>query len=106
MLPLAVSTPKRAAMLPDVPTIAEAGYPAAQYIFWGGIAVPAKTPQAAIDRLNKEINAALARPDVKQKLADLGMNAQGGTPAQLQQVLVADIKKWGEVIERAKIPKQ
>jgi tripartite-type tricarboxylate transporter receptor subunit TctC len=106
--PLAVFGDKRSPLLPDVPAAREAGGSLAAFSAgsWNGLSVPAKTPQAAIDRLNKEINAALARPEVKQKLAELGMNAQGGTPAQLQQVLVADIKKWGDVIERAKIPKQ
>jgi tripartite-type tricarboxylate transporter receptor subunit TctC len=106
--PLAVFGEKRSPLLPDVPAAREAGGSLAAFSAgsWNGLSVPAKTPQAAIDRLNKEINAALAKPDVKQKLAELGLNAQGSTPAQLQQVLVADIKKWGEVIERAKIPKQ
>jgi tripartite-type tricarboxylate transporter receptor subunit TctC len=71
---LAVSTPKRAPMLPDVPTVAEAGYPDAQYLFWGGIAVPAKTPRAIVDRLHAESEKALAVPAVQERLATLGVD--------------------------------
>jgi tripartite-type tricarboxylate transporter receptor subunit TctC len=73
VLPLAVSTPKRAVMLPDVPTIVEAGYPTAQYIFWGGLAVPAKTPRAIVNKLHDETNKALNAPQVKERLATLGV---------------------------------
>jgi tripartite-type tricarboxylate transporter receptor subunit TctC len=70
---LAVSTPNRAVLLPDVPTIAEAGYPAAEYLFWGGLAVPAKTPRAIIDALHDAIQKALGDPSVREKLAKLGV---------------------------------
>lgn len=73
VLPLAVSTPKRAAMLPDVPTIIEAGYPTAKYIFWGGLAVPAKTPRNIVNRLHDETNKALKVPEVRERLATLGV---------------------------------
>jgi tripartite-type tricarboxylate transporter receptor subunit TctC len=73
VLPLAVSTPKRAPSLPDVPTIAEAGYPNAQYIFWGGLALPAKTPRAIVDKLHDETEKALQVPEVRQRLATLGV---------------------------------
>jgi tripartite-type tricarboxylate transporter receptor subunit TctC len=71
--PLAVSTSKRAAMLPNVPTIGEAGYPTAQYIFWGGLALPAKTPRAIVNRLHDETEKALQVPEVKERLATLGV---------------------------------
>ena len=73
VLPLAVSTPKRAPSLKDVPTIAEVGYPNAQYIFWGGLAVPAKTPRAIVDKLHAETEKALQVPAVQQRLATLGV---------------------------------
>lgn len=73
VLPLAVSTPKRAPMLPDVPTVHEAGYPSAQYIFWGGLAVPARTPRAIVDKLHDEAQKALKVPEVQQRLATLGV---------------------------------
>jgi tripartite-type tricarboxylate transporter receptor subunit TctC len=70
---LAVSTPKRAALLPEVPTVAEAGFPKAEYLFWGGLAFPAKTPRAIVDKLNAETQKALAMPEVQEKLAKLGV---------------------------------
>src|SRR5262245_6994535 len=70
---LAVSTPKRAALLPNVQSVAEAGYPGAQYIYWGGLAFPAKTPRAIIERLHDETQKALALPAITEKLATLGV---------------------------------
>jgi tripartite-type tricarboxylate transporter receptor subunit TctC len=73
---------------------------------WNGIAAPAATPPAIIERLNKEINAVVAMPDVKQKLLDLGVEAQGGSPDALKQLLASEVGKWKAVVERAKIEKQ
>jgi tripartite-type tricarboxylate transporter receptor subunit TctC len=70
---LAVSTPQRAPALPEVPTIGEAGYPEAQYLFWGGLALPAKTPRAIVDRLHDETKKALAVPAVQERLTQLGV---------------------------------
>jgi tripartite-type tricarboxylate transporter receptor subunit TctC len=73
---LAVSTPERAALLPNVPTVVEAGYPAAQYLFWGGLAFPRSTPRAIIDKLHRETTKALGQPAVREKLAALGVHPQ------------------------------
>jgi tripartite-type tricarboxylate transporter receptor subunit TctC len=70
---LAVSTPRRAPALPDVPTVGEAGYPGAQYLFWGGLAFPAKTPRAIVDRLHRETQKALGVAAVQEKLTNLGV---------------------------------
>jgi tripartite-type tricarboxylate transporter receptor subunit TctC len=70
---LAVSTSKRAPTLPNVPTVVEAGYPDAQYLFWGGLALPAKTPRAIVDRLHAETQKALAVPAVQERLATFGV---------------------------------
>ena len=70
---LAVSTSTRAALLPDVPTVVEAGYPAAQYLFWGGLAFPRGTPRPIIDRLHGETQKALSVPAVQERLATLGV---------------------------------
>jgi tripartite-type tricarboxylate transporter receptor subunit TctC len=70
---LAVSTPTRAPLLPNVPTIVEAGYPGATYLFWGGLSVPAKTPRDIIDRLHDETQKALNMPVVQERLAKLGV---------------------------------
>ena len=73
---LAVSTPARAPSLPNVPTTTEAGYPDAQYLFWGGFAFPAKTPRAIIDRLHLETQKALDAPEVQERLVKLGIMPQ------------------------------
>lgn len=105
---VAVLGAKRATALPDVPTAREAGGSLASFNVssWNGLAVPAKTPKEAIARLNKEVNAALSLPDVKKRMAELNLDAQGSTPEQAADVLANDIKRWGEVITRANIPKQ
>jgi tripartite-type tricarboxylate transporter receptor subunit TctC len=106
--PLAVLGAKRAPQLPDVPAARESGGPLADFNVssWNGLAVPAKTPPAVIARLNREVLAALALPDVKQRLLELNLVAQGSTPAQLGEHLAGDIRRWSEVIARAKIPRQ
>ncbi|WP_326544301.1 Bug family tripartite tricarboxylate transporter substrate binding protein [Pseudorhodoferax sp.] len=106
--PLAVLGAKRTALLPDLPAARETGGSLANFELasWNGLAVPAATPKDVVARLSKETNAALALPDVKQKLLDLSLIAQGSTPEQLASQLDRDIKRWGEVIARANIPKQ
>jgi tripartite-type tricarboxylate transporter receptor subunit TctC len=105
---LAVLGARRAPQLPDVPAAREIGGPLANFNVssWNGLAVPAKTPPAVIARLNREVLAALALPDVKQRLLELNLVAEGSTPAQLGEHLAADIRRWSEVIARAKIPRQ
>jgi tripartite-type tricarboxylate transporter receptor subunit TctC len=103
---LALTSSKRFPGLPDVPTVAESGLPNYQAASWNGLAAPAKTPKAVIDRLNKEINAAVANPDVKRRLIELGVNAQGSTPEATKKLLASDIAKWGAVIQKAGIEKQ
>ena len=106
--PLAVLGAKRAPQLPAVPAVREAGGPLANFeaSSWNGLAVPAKTPAAAIERLHAAVASALAKPDVRQRLADLNLVAQGSTPAALQERLANDIRRWSEVIPRARIPTQ
>lgn len=88
---LAVSTPKRAPALPDVPTISEAGYPDATYLFWGGISAPAKTPRAIVDRLNAAVNKALEVPSLREKLAHLGVQPMPMTPAEYGKFFADDM---------------
>ena len=71
-----------------------------------GVAAPARTPKALIGRLNREVNAATGSPEVRKRLQDLGVEARGGTPEALRDLLVSEIAKWKAVIERAKIEKQ
>ncbi len=106
--PLAVLGAARAPQLPAVPAVKEAGGPLASFNVssWNGLAVPAKTPPDVVARLAREIQAALAQADVKQRLAELNLTAQGSTPAEAAAQLAADMRRWGDVIARAKIPRQ
>jgi tripartite-type tricarboxylate transporter receptor subunit TctC len=103
---LAITSDRRFAGLPDVPTVAEAGVAGYQASSWNALAAPAKTPRAVIDRLNREVQAALADPAVKEKLQGLGVTARGSSPEAMRQLLVADMDKWRKVIETAKIERQ
>jgi tripartite-type tricarboxylate transporter receptor subunit TctC len=91
ILALAVSTSTRAQSLPEVPTIAEAGYPQAEYLFWGGVSAPAKAPQPVVEKLNREINKALAIPAVAQKLQQLGAQPRPMTPQQFAKFFADDV---------------
>ncbi|WP_394790395.1 Bug family tripartite tricarboxylate transporter substrate binding protein [Rhodoferax sp.] len=103
---LAVTGDKRSPVLPEVPTAKELGLAGLVAASWNALAAPAKTPLAVIARLNKDLVAALAAPDVQQKLRTLNVTAQSSTPEQAHQLLVGEVKRWGEVIVRAKIPQQ
>jgi tripartite-type tricarboxylate transporter receptor subunit TctC len=105
--PLATFGEKRSTALPGVPTANEVGGPLkGLYIAsWNALAAPAKTPPDVIARMNHECVSALANPEVKKKLADLGVDARSSTPQQLAALLDSEIKRWSAVIERAKIPK-
>ena len=103
---LAVTGDKRAAVLPDVPTAKESGLPTYVAASWNALAAPAKTPKDVIARLNKEVTAAVNSPDVKKKLHDLNVEARSSSPEQASELLASEIKRWGDVITRAKIPKQ
>ena len=103
---LAVTSDKRFSELPNVPTVAESGVRGYQAASWNGVAAPARTPRAIVDRLNLEINAAVTSSDVKLRLQRLGIDARGSTPEGLRELLVSEIAKWKAVIERAKIEKQ
>jgi len=103
---LAVTGEKRAAVLPDVPTAKETGLPSFVASSWNGLAAPAKTPKDVIARLNKDIALALNNPEIKKKLHELNVEALPGTPEQAAALLASEIKRWGDVINAAKIPKQ
>jgi tripartite-type tricarboxylate transporter receptor subunit TctC len=103
---IAVTSAKRFVGLPNVPTVAESGLPNYQATSWNALAAPAGTPRPVIDRINKEIKAALAKPELKARLLALGIVAQGSTPESTRQLLASDIAKWGDVITKAKIQQQ
>jgi tripartite-type tricarboxylate transporter receptor subunit TctC len=99
LIALAVSTPKRAAALPDVPTTAEAGFPGASYLFWSGLFVPAKTPADIVARLHDESAKALATPELQAKLAKLGVEPLTLTSQQFQEFFRNDV---AETVKLAK----
>ena len=103
---LAVMGEKRHDGLPDVPTVREAGIAGFNVASWNALAAPAKTPREVLARLNKEAVAAVNSPAVRQRLKELGVEARAGSPEQLHDLLVAEIKRWTDVINRAKIEKQ
>ncbi len=103
---LAVTGDKRAAVLPKVPTARESGLPTYVAASWNALAVPAKTPRSVIERLNKDIAAALNSPDVKRKLGELNVDARPSSPEQATELLASETRRWGEVIQRAKIQQQ
>ena len=88
---LAVSTPQRAPLLPDVPTIAEAGYPDAAYLFWGGLMAPAKTPRVIVDKLHDAVQKALDMPSVQEKLQHLGVQPDPMSPDQFAKFFADDV---------------
>jgi tripartite-type tricarboxylate transporter receptor subunit TctC len=100
---LGVSTPKRSALLPDVPTIAEAGVPGYVVLGWNGILAPAATPQPIVQKLNQELCAILEEPEVKKKLAQQGADPAPTDPQTFAKLIVDDVKKWGDVIRSAGI---
>ena len=99
---LAVTTAKRSEALPNVATVSEF-VPGYDTTFWGGIAAPKNTPAEIIDKLNKEINAALVDPKIKTRLADLGGTALAGSPADFGKLIAEETEKWGKVIRAANI---
>ena len=99
---MAVTTATRSAALPDIPTVGEsvAGYEASA---WWGIGAPRNTPVEIIEKLNTEINAALADPKIKAQLADLGSTTLGGSPADFDKLMANDVEKWAKVVKFAGI---
>lgn len=99
---LAVTTATRWEMLPDIPTVSEflPGFETSQ---WFGLGAPMNTPVEIVDKLNKEINAALADPKITARFADLGGTALPGSPADFEKLIAAETAKWGKVIKFANI---
>ena len=102
--PLAVLLEKRSPLLPEVPTISEAGAPEVTVRQWAGMFGPPKMPRDIVDRLNKEINAALKRPDVIEKLLLYGYSPEGSTPERLLEINREDLALWRRLVKEAGIP--
>ena len=103
---MAVTSLTRSPMLPNVPTLAESGLPGYEVNSWNGIAVAAKTPKAIVDRLNKEIHAAVNSPQVAQRFQELGVSQNLNTPEGMRKLLLDEIAKWNALIDKATIPRQ
>jgi tripartite-type tricarboxylate transporter receptor subunit TctC len=100
---LAVTSDRRYAALPQVPTVMEAGVPDYAVASWNALAAPAGTPPAVIARLNRAAAEALAKPAVQQRLQELGVRTRSGSPEELASLLASEIERWGQVIRAAKI---
>ncbi len=100
---LAVSSQRRLAVLPDVPTVAESGYPRFEADQWYGVVAPAGTPAAVVARLNAEINKALALPEVAQHLAVEGATPMPGTPQAFGDLIRREIPRWAEVVRAGNV---
>jgi tripartite-type tricarboxylate transporter receptor subunit TctC len=101
--PLAVTSSKRLALLPDVPTLAESGIPGYEANVWFGIIAPAGTPATVVARLNSEISRIIKRPEIHKRLADMGLTPIDGSPVQFQKVIDQEKDKWGEVIKKSNL---
>ncbi|MFL6566736.1 MAG: tripartite tricarboxylate transporter substrate binding protein [Burkholderiales bacterium] len=95
---LAVTTARRSASVPDLPTVAEAGLPGFEAVTWHGVVVPAATPAPLVERLNRDIVGALAQPDLRERLAGLGAEVQAGTPREFADYIASEIPKWSKVV--------
>ena len=98
---LAVTGTSRSPMLPDIPTVAEAGLPGYEATSWNGVFAPAGTPKDIIDKLNREINAILQSPDTRKFFAEQGGEAGGGTPEQLGAFVRSETVKWLKVVKES-----
>jgi tripartite-type tricarboxylate transporter receptor subunit TctC len=103
MRALALTSSKRSPLAPDVPTVAELGWPGFEVSAWYGFAAPANTPPEIVGKLNKEINKILAMDDVKKLFLDAGVEPVGGTTQEFQAYFKAQSAKWQKVIKDAHV---
>jgi tripartite-type tricarboxylate transporter receptor subunit TctC len=101
--PIAIGGLSRDAQMPDLPTVAEQGFPGFEAIQWIGLLTTGGTPKHIIERINAELNSALRDPDVIAKLAQQGLSPAGGTPGEFQRTIAADLKNWTETARAANI---
>jgi tripartite-type tricarboxylate transporter receptor subunit TctC len=100
---LAVAGPKRSALLPDVPTLKEAGVDGVDVLQWYGFFAPAKTPKAVIDQLNKALNQVLNDKDIIKRIEDHGADVETSTPAELGTLVKTELTRWKGVVQRARL---
>jgi len=100
---LGVAGKQRLAIFPDVPTTAEQGLPGFDVLIWFGVSVPARTPMPIINKLNADMNAVLKLPEIRERFAQLGLEAQGGTPARFGAFLKEELARWAQVVKAANV---
>ncbi|HVF62533.1 MAG TPA: tripartite tricarboxylate transporter substrate binding protein [Casimicrobiaceae bacterium] len=103
LVPLAIASPRRSAELPDVPTVAERGYPDFDVTSWYGLVVRSGTPSDVVQKLSREIAAVLSLPDVRDKLAVLGLEPVGGAQDAFASMIASETTKWRDIVRRAGI---
>ena len=101
---LAITSLKRSSAAPNLPTVAEQGFPGFEALSWFGLMAPKGTPQPILDKVREAAMKALSDPDLKPKFAALGLEPIGSTPAEMSAIMASDIPKWEKVIRDAKIP--
>jgi tripartite-type tricarboxylate transporter receptor subunit TctC len=104
LVPLAVGTPERLSVLPNVPTMAESGFPGFRYGAWLGFAAPANTPKAIVNKINADINSILRQPDVRERLLGMGfLPAAPNTPEEFRKHIADEVTRYGKLIKAAGI---
>jgi tripartite-type tricarboxylate transporter receptor subunit TctC len=104
--PLATTSARRSARLPQVPTLQESGIAGFEIASWNGVSVPAGTPKTVVERLAQAVQAAVANPEVQRDLLAIGAEARSSTPAEMAQRVQAEISKWNGVIDKTGIERQ
>ena len=97
---LATTGAQRSPALPDMPTIAESGLPGYEASLWYGLVGPARMPADIVQKLNTEISAVLAQPDIREKLASQGVDAKSTTPEEFGRIMIADVARWAAVVQK------
>jgi tripartite-type tricarboxylate transporter receptor subunit TctC len=100
---LATLTPARVPNAPEIPTIAEAGFPGLEVLTWYGVFLPAKTPRPIVDRMNTELSRLMFEPEVRERLASIGAEPMKSTTAETARFIREEYKRWAEVIKAAKL---
>ena len=101
LVAIAVTSPKRLAVLPEVPTVAESGYPGFRTITWNGLLAPARTPKAIIDTLAREVQRAIKDPAFRQNFANFGVDPIGDSPQEFATTIAAETSMWVEAVQVA-----
>jgi len=97
--PIAVTSKERHKMLPNVPTIAESGYPGFEALSWQGLFAPANTPPAVVEKLNREVNKVMASADIQDYFGSRGFTLGGGSPAEFRTFVLKEVEKWGRIVK-------